>query len=302
MIVALLGSAAVATLIALLLSRSILEPIRAVTHAARAMARGDLEQVVPVLSRDELGELAGAFNAMARTHPRVPAGRDRQAPAGAEDGAGDDRLVPRPGGGRRPGGLGRAGQPGGPPPPRRRPRRTGRSPGSPPPPLRPALAEVLGGRPDHLPTGLEHALCLRDDGQERFFLPRVLAIRGEDGPLGAAVVLQDVTKFRLVDQLKSDMVSTVSHELKTPLTSIQMAVHLLLEEAVGPLDAQAGRAAAGGPAGLGPAAGDGQRPARPDPDRAGTGPARPRGTSRRRTWSARPSSGSRPGRGMPAWS
>ena len=44
-----------------------------------------------------------------------------------------------------------------------------------------------------------------------------------------------MTKFRLVDQLKSDMVSTVSHELKTPLTSVQMAIHLLLEEVVGPL-------------------------------------------------------------------
>jgi signal transduction histidine kinase len=31
------------------------------------------------------------------------------------------------------------------------------------------------------------------------------------------------------------MVSTVSHELKTPLTSVQMAIHLLLEELVGPL-------------------------------------------------------------------
>ncbi len=31
------------------------------------------------------------------------------------------------------------------------------------------------------------------------------------------------------------MVSTVSHELKTPLTSVQMAVHLLLEEVVAPL-------------------------------------------------------------------
>jgi signal transduction histidine kinase len=50
------------------------------------------------------------------------------------------------------------------------------------------------------------------------------------------VVLHDVTKFRLVDQLKSDMVATVSHELKTPLTSVQMAIHLLLEEAVGPLE------------------------------------------------------------------
>jgi NtrC-family two-component system sensor histidine kinase KinB len=66
MIAALVSSAFVATFIALLLSRSILGPIRSVTHAARAMSRGDLEQVVPVLSRDELGELADAFNVMAR--------------------------------------------------------------------------------------------------------------------------------------------------------------------------------------------------------------------------------------------
>src|SRR5205823_93418 len=110
------------------------------------------------------------------------------------------------------------------------------APWAPPAPLKPPIAEVLGGGPDALPTGLDNALCVRDDGQERFFLPRVVAIRGRDGLLGAAVVLSDVTKFRLVDQLKSDMVSTVSHELKTPLTGVQMAVHLLLEEAVGPLN------------------------------------------------------------------
>jgi K+-sensing histidine kinase KdpD len=63
----------------------------------------------------------------------------------------------------------------------------------------------------------------------------VLAIRGDDELLGAAVVRTDVTRFHLLDQLKSDMVSTVSHELKTPLTSLQMAIHLLLEEVVGPL-------------------------------------------------------------------
>jgi NtrC-family two-component system sensor histidine kinase KinB len=49
------------------------------------------------------------------------------------------------------------------------------------------------------------------------------------------VLLADVTRFRLLDQAKSDLVATASHGLKTPLTSIRLALHLLLEEAVGPL-------------------------------------------------------------------
>ena len=47
---------------------------------------------------------------------------------------------------------------------------------------------------------------------------------------GAAVILQDVTKFRLLDDAKTNLVGTVSHELKTPLTSLRMAVYLLLEQ------------------------------------------------------------------------
>src|SRR5207245_6341327 len=64
----------------------------------------------------------------------------------------------------------------------------------------------------------------------------VRPIRDPDGnTLGAAVVLTDVTRFRLLDQLKTDLVATVSHELKTPLTGVRLAVYVLLEEAVGPL-------------------------------------------------------------------
>jgi signal transduction histidine kinase len=51
-------------------------------------------------------------------------------------------------------------------------------------------------------------------------------------------LLQDVTRFRLLDQVKSDLVATVSHELKTPLTSVRLALHLLLEETIGPLTAK----------------------------------------------------------------
>ena len=47
--------------------------------------------------------------------------------------------------------------------------------------------------------------------------------------------MQDVTRLRLLDQVKNNLVATASHELKTPLTGIRLAVHLLLEESVGPL-------------------------------------------------------------------
>ena len=235
MALALLGAVAVALAVSWGLSRAILGPIEAVTRGAKALGRGDLDQVVPVLARDELGELAGAFNAMARTlreFREAGTGRLLRAQKTAQatiDSFPDPVVVVD-----TDGVIERAN------PSARRIIHAYPSdesvPWAAPAPLKPALAEVLGGRDDYLPTGMEQTVAFRDDGQERHFLPRVLAIRDEEGGLlGAAVVLQDVTKFRLIDQLKSDMVSTVSHELKTPLTSLQMVVHLLLEEAVGPL-------------------------------------------------------------------
>ncbi len=60
----LFGAALVALLLGLLLSRYLTRPIRELTAATRAVADGNLEQVVPVRSKDELGELADSFNRM----------------------------------------------------------------------------------------------------------------------------------------------------------------------------------------------------------------------------------------------
>ena len=51
-------------------------------------------------------------------------------------------------------------------------------------------------------------------------------------------MLQDVTKFRLMDDAKTNLVGTVSHELKTPLTSLRMALYLVLEQNLSALTAQ----------------------------------------------------------------
>ena len=58
------GAVLVALMIGLFLARKMTAPLRQLTEAASRMAAGDLEQSVPVRSRDELGRMATAFNQM----------------------------------------------------------------------------------------------------------------------------------------------------------------------------------------------------------------------------------------------
>ena len=96
------------------------------------------------------------------------------------------------------------------------------------------VREVLATGNHYLPTDYSRVVTVRD----RHYLPRILAIGDTlTNFQGAAVVLQDVTKFRLLDDAKSNLVGTVSHELKTPLTSLRLSVYLLLESKLGELNA-----------------------------------------------------------------
>ena len=54
----------VALILGILLARTLAHPIAELTAATRAMAKGELGQQVTIRSRDELGELASAFNQM----------------------------------------------------------------------------------------------------------------------------------------------------------------------------------------------------------------------------------------------
>lgn len=49
--------------------------------------------------------------------------------------------------------------------------------------------------------------------------------------IGAVVLLRDVTRYKELDQLKTDFVMAASHELRTPLTGIGMSIDLLQESA-----------------------------------------------------------------------
>jgi two-component system phosphate regulon sensor histidine kinase PhoR len=53
-----------------------------------------------------------------------------------------------------------------------------------------------------------------------------------DQSLGAVVILNDITEFRLLDQMRTEFVSNVSHELRTPLASIKGLAELLIDGAL----------------------------------------------------------------------
>lgn len=97
-------------------------------------------------------------------------------------------------------------------------------------------SHVLSGKGVFHPRGFEDAVQLPTLLGDRQFLPRATPVYETQGVIvGATVILQDVTRLRRLEELKNDVVATVAHEFRTPLTSLRMAVHLCTEQVVGPL-------------------------------------------------------------------
>ncbi len=228
-----IGSAiAVSVLVAWFTASSLLTPIKTLTASATALGEGNLDISVPEFSGDELGSLARSFNTMAarlRQYREATLARVVKTQRTMEatlTSAPDPLFV-----------VSREGN------------FEVRNPAAEelsklrefssgfPSELAGPLASVLATDEHYLPTDYAKVVTFRVGHEDRHYLPRILAIGDKLTEFkGAAVILQDVTKFRLLDDVKTNLVGTVSHELKTPLTGLRMAVYLLLEKTLGPLE------------------------------------------------------------------
>jgi len=85
---------------------------------------------------------------------------------------------------------------------------------------------------------LESSHPLEDDvyiggGDARVVQARGAALFGAPGEgAGAVIVLNDVTRYRQLENVRRDFVANVSHELKTPITSIKGFVETMLDGAL----------------------------------------------------------------------
>jgi NtrC-family two-component system sensor histidine kinase KinB len=214
--------------------RGILHPIKRLTLSAEEIKKGNLDLVIQSNSRDEIGQLSEAFNEMAaslrefRRSNRVKLTRIERATQQAFKSLPDAvALIDLEGKVEV---------------------------------ATETAREVFGLKPNvgikNLAFGwmtdlynkalsFGHPIETKDNerilqhfvkGEEHYFRPEAVPILdNEMQPTGVILLLQDVTHLRQQDEMKRGLISTVSHQLKTPLTSICMAIYLLLEERVGTL-------------------------------------------------------------------
>jgi two-component system, NtrC family, sensor histidine kinase KinB len=242
MIAASLGALLLGIILSSLLTNRLVQPVARLREAAHRIGAGDFSARVPVAGRDELAQLATTFNGMADRldrYRRSSLGELLLAQQAAQsaidslpdpvvvfDANGGVLIVNRAGEGLLGIGLGTG---------------AGAALAQVDPALRGVVEQardhVLGGKGAYVPRGFEDAARMPSSSNgDEYYLARATPVYGEQGGItGATVILQDVTRLHRFDQLKNDLVSTVAHEFRTPLTSLRMAIHLCLEQFGGPL-------------------------------------------------------------------
>lgn len=99
--------------------------------------------------------------------------------------------------------------------------------------------DILGGLGKNL--SLEHIKesCAEEGGEDTFdYGSSIFAIRYDrfkdenDQDVGIIMIIQDITERQKLENMQSDFVANVSHELKTPLTTIKSYTETLLDGAM----------------------------------------------------------------------
>lgn len=73
---------------------------------------------------------------------------------------------------------------------------------------------------------------------EKELIPLKITPTGEDQQkhIGNVIILQNITEYKELDFAKTNFIATVSHEFKTPISSIKLGIQLLEKEQVGILN------------------------------------------------------------------
>lgn len=214
----------VGALVTLLISGRLTRAIRHLTEASRRIAAGDFVDSIPVSSRDELGDLARNMEQMSRRlQGQVQTlESERQHLDTVLSSMSEGVLVVD-----------------------RRGRVTK---------VNPAFNEIFDVKVDpvgrmplevvrneEIQQGIHRMLTRRSEREEEEIRVSRMVLQAHFAPVrkagsdveGVVIVFHDITRLRRLEQLRKEFVSNVSHELKTPLTSIRGYAETLTEDLEG---------------------------------------------------------------------
>lgn len=78
---------------------------------------------------------------------------------------------------------------------------------------------------------------INTDQENYYFNISVTAIKDNNASIsGMIAIFQNVTQLKELEKIRTDFIATISHEFKTPLTSIMMGTDLLMDEGMGQLN------------------------------------------------------------------
>lgn len=92
------------------------------------------------------------------------------------------------------------------------------------------------------PSDKKEPLKIYADNKESYFKASYIPInntraeKDEPHKLGDVILLKNITEFKELDSAKTTFISTISHELKTPISAIMMSLQLLEDKRVGELN------------------------------------------------------------------
>jgi signal transduction histidine kinase len=242
MLAAALAALAVGLATSWLLASRAVQPLAVLGRSVEQFGSGDFAVRAPTRGGAEVAQLAATFNAMAdriSEYRRSSLGEMLQAQLASQaalDSLPDPVFVLAPDGAIA--SLNRAAEQLFPSEQRATPRVPLLAP-----PVRDALeavhAHVISGKGAFAPRSFDEAFSVTGADGDRVYLPRAEPLYEEGGGIvGVTIVLQDVTRLHRFEELRNDLVSTVAHQFRTPLTSLRMAIHLCLEGVAGPLAAK----------------------------------------------------------------
>ena len=232
------GAVFVAALLAIRLMRLALTPLAMIAKHADLIATGDLSQHIELSRKDEVGHLADSFNTMAARLAEMHRSENRRLrraqlmsdvaleclfdPVVVTDAKGRIRSLNRAAEGL-----------------------FGPVPESPRKPISEHIQDHRIVRAIERSISSEQTVANEDEqslvklqvgSSVRTYRIRATPMKDDDDNLlGSVLVLEDITHLKVLDQMKTDFIAVASHELRTPVTSLQLSTQLLEEGAGGPL-------------------------------------------------------------------